>query len=504
MNKKDNQNTSIHQNPLLRMFLLILCMALIITTPACTGTEKADAPKATHSESRPIDSTLALETFDTAWTLINEGHFDPNFNGVDWPAVRDELRPQAEKATTFNEVRSIISDMIHRLNQSHFALIPGDVIDKANEPQAEPVSNQTDIPATENPSTASKNTTNKHDHPATDSEPSLGDGDPGLDVRLLNKQVIVLDVRPDSPADAAGVKSGWLVNKIDGFEPEPMLDQLLTGNEDDKYINFQAWSIINSKFTGPIEKPVTTHFLDANDKPITIDLNREAPPGINIQMGNLPSMNVHLTSNFLDTDKSYGAKIGYIKFNVWMVHIAQPFAKAVDNFRDADGIIIDLRGNPGGLGGMVMGVGGHFFEENVSFGTMKTRNDSIEFKVNPQRSTVDGKRVDPYAGPVAVIIDGYSASTSELFAAGIQAQGRARIFGESSAGMALPAHATRLPNGDVLLHAFADYIPPEGTVSRPEGAGVIPDETVPQSRKDLLEGRDAPLDMATHWIINQR
>ena len=48
-----------------------------------------------------------LETFDEAWRIISETHWDTEFNGVDWEAVRDELRPHAAKAASVADLRSL-------------------------------------------------------------------------------------------------------------------------------------------------------------------------------------------------------------------------------------------------------------------------------------------------------------------------------------------------------------------------------------------------------------
>ena len=60
----------------------------------------------------------SLASFDQVWTTVRDKHWDTSLNGVDWAAVRDQLRPQVEKARTPAEVRSIISDMLSRLHQS--------------------------------------------------------------------------------------------------------------------------------------------------------------------------------------------------------------------------------------------------------------------------------------------------------------------------------------------------------------------------------------------------
>ena len=196
-----------------------------------------------------------------------------------------------------------------------------------------------------------------------------------------------------------------------------------------------------------------------------------------------------------------GHEVGVIGFNIWLMPAAAPFDRAVDDFRDADGMVIDLRGNPGGVGAMAMGLAGHFLDERLSLGTMKTRTTSLEFRANPRRANPDGERVEPFDGPLVILVDGLSMSTSEIFARGMQVIGRAHVIGQPTPGAALPSLITRLPNGDGLQYAFADFVDPEGV--RLEKNGVPPDEVVPLRRDDLLAGRDAPLQAALDWIASR-
>ncbi len=125
---------------------------------------------------------------------------------------------------------------------------------------------------------------------------------------------------------------------------------------------------------------------------------------------------------------------------------------------------------------------------------MQGRNDRLELVAQPRRVTREGKAVEPFAGPLAILIDEGSASTSEIFAAGLRDHDRARVFGLPSAGAALPAVMDRLPNGDVFMHASMDYIRPNG--ERVEGRPVVPDVATPLRRSDLKAGRDAALEAA--------
>jgi carboxyl-terminal processing protease len=150
---------------------------------------------------------------------------------------------------------------------------------------------------------------------------------------------------------------------------------------------------------------------------------------------------------------------------------------------------------------MIMGVSGYFVDEIRPLGRMITRETELKLVSMPRRVTRAGAPLRPDTRPLALVIDGQSMSTSELFAAGLQSLGRARVFGATSGGQALPALMSRLPNRDVLMYVFANYLDPGG--DRIEGRGVVPDQPVPLTREDLLAGRDAPLEAAVHWVEHE-
>ena len=76
-----------------------------------------------------------------------------------------------------------------------------------------------------------------------------------------------------------------------------------------------------------------------------------------------------------------------------MTAVDAPFQQAIDRFRGADGIIIDLRGNPGGLAAMLMGISGHFLGERLALGVMKTRDAELRFAANPRLVNGKGARL---------------------------------------------------------------------------------------------------------------
>jgi carboxyl-terminal processing protease len=175
--------------------------------------------------------------------------------------------------------------------------------------------------------------------------------------------------------------------------------------------------------------------------------------------------------------------------------IANTIKGAVEDCRECKGFVIDLRGNPGGIGGLALGVAGWFVDQSgLELGKMYLRGSTINFAIYP--------RPEPFRGPLAILIDGCTGSTSEIFSGGLKDIHRARLFGSRSAGAALPSLIERLPNGDGFQYAVANYISQGGKPL--EGIGAIPDEEVRLTRRGLLEGQDAVLNAALAWIAKQK
>ena len=96
-------------------------------------------------------------------------------------------------------------------------------------------------------------------------------------------------------------------------------------------------------------------------------------------------------------------------------------------------------------------------------------------------------------------MDHGSGSTSEVFSSGMQEIGRATVVGTTSAGAVLPSVFEKLPTGAIFQYAISDFRTPKNILL--EGRGVEPDIEAKQTRKALLEGRDAQLDRAVEIIL---
>ena len=129
---------------------------------------------------------------------------------------------------------------------------------------------------------------------------------------------------------------------------------------------------------------------------------------------------------------------------------------------------------------------------------MTMRGTQMKFNIEPVIVTTWGETLDPFEGSIAILIDSGSASTSEIFAGGLQSLGRVEVFGTRSSGQALAALMDRLPSGDVFIHAIADF--ETSTGHRLEHGGVNPNYRVPLTRADLINGIDSPKRAAMKWI----
>ncbi len=467
----------------------------------------------TPVEPVPQAPLAAAATFDAAWTTIRDQHFDATLNGVDWIAVREELRDRAVQAESEEALREVLDDMLSRLGQSHFAIIPHEAVRAKTAATA--AVETVRAPSGLAPQSRGVDAIVSNETPA-DAAAADGAGAPGilgLDVVVLGSSAVVTHVASDSPASREGVTPGWVVETVRGVPVSdaiaPMQVALqnasLSQSNEVRKLRYELAALASSMLHARVDDAIRVGFLLPDGSRVVRDL-RAVPASLGVtQFGNLPPMAVEVEQARMSWTSAPemgtpATSIGVLRFNIWMPAASQALDQSIDALRDCDGIVLDLRANPGGVGAMAMGLAGHFLKKPRSLGTMTMRDTALEFKTNPRRVTSSGEVTKPYARPLAILVDSRSASTSEVFAGGMQSLKRARVFGEVTAGMALPAHAVELPNGDVLMHAIANFTRSDGTVL--EGIGVIPDDavTVDLASIQASTSGDPVLDAACEWI----
>jgi carboxyl-terminal processing protease len=283
------------------------------------------------------------------------------------------------------------------------------------------------------------------------------------------------------------VKPGWEIVRAGKTRLAPVIAKVEGAYEHSSLKGLVLRLAVSSRLQGFPGDDLEVEFRAADGKPIIKKIRLAQPKGTLSKFGFLPASYVWIDSKKLAGD------IEYIQFNMFLdpAHLMARFADAVKSCLNCRGFVLDLRGNPGGIGAMAMGMASWFVDgEGERLGTLYLRDSKLSFVISP-RPTV-------FAGPLAILVDETSASTSEILAGGLKDLKRAHIFGTRTAAAALPSAIEMLPNGDGFQYAMANYVSEGGKPL--EGIGVSPDVEAPLTREALLAGKDPALDAAVNWI----
>jgi carboxyl-terminal processing protease len=463
--------------PLFRALFLILFVLQSVTharqSPRVETPAVAAAPPAAAASA---EAERRRESFDIVWRTVRENHFDPQFGGVDWDAVRDEFAPRAASARTDRELHGLLQQMLNRLGRSHFNIIPPEAI-----PATEPEEDFRDG-VSDDDTHGGEEPRRKGSLRATE-QLTYGIG---IDLRVLNGVAVVTRVEPGSTAARAGLRPGHVLRSIDGQPLSEILRTLkLVAVYEPSARNQIPAEIIVGYVNGPPGTSVKLTYLDGRNR-----VRRAVVPRERLK-GELVPLFQALPAQFVEFETArLRGGVGYVRFNLFAAPVLDKFCAALRSMQDAPGLVLDLRGNRGGLLGLVYGLGGLLETRSVSFGEMRTRAGRHALAVVPSKNG--------YRGQLVVLIDAETQSAAEIFAGGVQASGRAVVVGLRSAGATLPSAAKELPTGAILQYAFADFVSADGHPI--EGVGVEPNLSVKLNRRGLLAGRDPQLEAALRAI----
>ena len=288
----------------------------------------------------------------------------------------------------------------------------------------------------------------------------------GLGLEVTQESGVIKVVSPidDTPAFRAGVKAGDLITALDG-----QTVQGLTLNE------------AVEKMRGPAGSAIKLTIKRQNvDKPLELSMQREV-------------IKIQVVRSRMEGD------IGYIRLTSFNEQTDPGLRRAVQTLRqqggaNLKGFIIDLRNNPGGLLDQAVSVSDDFLDQGEIVSTRARRADESQ-RWNAKNGDITGGL------PVVVLINGGSASASEIVAGALQDHRRAVLVGTRSFGKGSVQTVIPLPGNGAMRLTTARYYTPSGRSI--QGLGIAPDVEVAASRTEVPHfGPEREADL-NHALRNQ-
>jgi len=263
-----------------------------------------------------------------------------------------------------------------------------------------------------------------------------------LGIDQKTRKLTVIAPIPNSPAIEAGLVAGDQIVRIDG---KPTANMTL------EEASAQIKGEVGTEVQLTISRPSQSNFEVA-----------------------IARAQIELPSVSYTLNQEQDSKVGYIKLDEFSSHAAEQMQKAIEDLskKQASGFILDLRGNPGGL-----------LFSSVEIARMWMTNGeivhTIDRKGGNEKFSANGKALTDL--PLVVLVDGYSASASEILAGALKENQRAKVVGSRTYGKGTVQSVHPLSDGSGLAVTIARYYPPSGLDINKKG--IAPDIRVDLSRE---------------------
>ncbi|MGH8001106.1 MAG: carboxyl-terminal processing protease CtpB [Brasilonema sp.] len=250
----------------------------------------------------------------------------------------------------------------------------------------------------------------------------------GIGIRMeLNEQtkkLTVIEAIENSPALKAGIKAGDYILAIDGKPTSQMKVE-------------DASKLIRGR---------------AGTK-LTLRLGRDGQSAFDV---NLTRASIEVPTVRYNLRQEGDRRIGYIRLREFSAHASTQMRRAIRdlNAKQVDGFVLDLRGNPGGLLQSSIEIARMWMDNGAIVKTVDRVGGSDEMKANHTAIT---KR------PLAILVDGNSASASEILTGALKDNNRAVVIGSQTFGKALVQSVHELADGSGVAVTIAHYYTPKGT-----------------------------------------
>ena len=277
----------------------------------------------------------------------------------------------------------------------------------------------------------------------------------GAEVTMRNGQIMVVSPIPGTPAEEAGIRSGDIILEVNGESVDGL----------------GVYDVV-ALIRGPRGTPVDLLILRRN---------ASSPTSITITRGvvQVPTMELRILSG----------GIAHLTLQFFGENTSEEFTEALDRAErlKARGIILDIRNNPGGRLDTVVDLTSRFLNDGLVLYQMDGDQQRTDFSVSGGHKAPDV--------PVVVLINEFSASSSEIMAGALRDHGRAQLVGVTSFGKGSVNIQRSLSDGSGIYYSIARWFTPNGDLI--EGEGIEPDVVV-EADPDGVE--DYQLDKAIELL----
>jgi carboxyl-terminal processing protease len=386
--------TKVRQNTIPLSLLLAFATSSLVVAPV-------------NSEVKKTLENSPKTVVDEVWQIVNNEFVDQGFNHTDWLKTREELL--SRNYANHEEAYEAIRDSLKKLGDKYTRFLPPD--------EFESLTSQ------------------------TSGELS------GVGVRIeIDKNtgvLTVVDALPNSPAEAAGLKSGDQITKIN-----------------EKSTDLMSLEQASETMRGQIGTDIVLEISRPREKSFAVTLTRAQ---------------IELPSVSYSVKEEDGLRLGYIKLDEFSAHASEQMEKAIAQMSkdNISAFVLDLRGNPGGLLFASVDIARMWMESGLIVRTVDRQGGDRQFSANHTAIT---------NLPLAVLVDENSASASEILAGALKDNKRATVVGTTTFGKGTVQSLHSLSDGSGLAVTMSRYYPPSGININKKG--ITPDITENLSQDD--------------------
>jgi carboxyl-terminal processing protease len=293
----------------------------------------------------------------------------------------------------------------------------------------------------------------------------------GATVSQQGGEIVIVAPIKGTPAEAAGIRAGDVILAVDGESTE-------------------GWTVDQAvlKIRGPAGTPVT----------LTIRHSDQTTEDITIVRDEIRVESVSTTppgGALKDEDGNAVTDIAYVSIGEFTGRTDEELRLVLRDVSGGGykGLILDLRGNPGGLLDTTVSIADMFLDKGIILVEVSREGDERVYN-----ATGGGEAVDV---PLVVLVDQFSASGSEVLSAAIQENGRGILVGQKTFGKGTVNIARPLGDGGALFVSIARWLTPERV--QIDGVGILPNIEVALSDEDINLRRDSQLLRAIDYLRSE-